>query len=187
MIQKTIEELIRADDLALRQLQIVRDCGPVEAFVAAGFVRNRVWDSFYNSTSAFPNADVDVVYFDAGDITPEQDYAYEAELKNIDAETDWQVRNQARMHHFHGYPPFASLEDGLKHWAETATSVGVRLDHKDMMHFVAPFGFEDLEKHILRITPTMKMKDPEGFDARLERKNWLARWPNLKVIRSGSI
>ncbi len=183
MIQETIEELMRADATALRQLQIVRKYGPKGAFVAAGFVRNRVWDSFYSSEPIFPDADVDIVYFSTANVTPEQDYAFETALRQIDAETDWQVRNQARMHHFHGYPPFSSLEDGLKHWAETATSVGVRLDDKGAMHFVAPFGFEDLESHILRITPAMKKKDPDGFDTRLRKKGWLARWPKLQVIR----
>lgn len=183
MIQQTIEHLVRTDVTAVHQLELVRDLGPKGAFIAAGFVRNRVWDALYNPIPLPDGSDVDVVYFCKGDVSPERDYAFENQLKKADADTDWQVRNQARMHHFHEYLPFMSLEDGLRHWAETATSVGVRLDEERRMHFTAPFGFDDLEQHILRITPAMKQKDPEGFDTRLKAKGWLERWPNLKVVR----
>lgn len=171
------------DVVAARQLKTVRNFGPEGAYIAAGFVRNRVWDALYDVAPTATKADVDVVYFCSTDVSPDRDYAYEAALTENDPETDWQVRNQARMHHFHGYPPFSSLADGLAHWAETATSVGVRLDDSDVMHFVAPFGFDDLANHILRITPNMKDMDPEGFDARLLAKGWQVRWPRLKVVR----
>lgn len=183
MIQHKIEALLREDNSALRQLEHVREHGPEGAFIAAGFVRNRVWDSLYDHAEEYRAADVDVVYYCSEDASPERDYAYEAALKVADSETDWQVRNQARMHKFHGFPPFSSLEDGLMHWAETATSVGVRLDGADVMLFTAPFGFDDLAQHILRITPAMKQMDPEGFDTRLKVKGWLERWPNLTVVR----
>ncbi len=171
------------DVAAVRQLELVRSLGPEGAYIAAGFVRNRVWDALYDAAPTVNKADIDVVYFCTADVSPERDYAYEVALTAEDPETNWQVRNQARMHHFHGYPPFGSLEDGLTHWSETATSVGVRLDEVGNMLFVAPFGFDDLAKHILRITPGMKDMDPAGFDARLVAKGWQARWPRLKVMR----
>lgn len=183
MIKQDIETLIRADEAAVRQLESVRDYGPAGAFIAAGFVRNRVWDAIYSNSAQPFTADVDVVYFDGNKVTPEHDYGWEAALRAADTETDWQVRNQARMHLFHGFPAFGSLAEGLMHWAETATSVGVRLDENDTMHFIAPFGFDDLQNHILRITPAMKEKDPLGFDARLNAKGWARRWPKLRVIR----
>jgi len=38
--------------------------------------------------------------------------------------------------------------------------MAVRLDENDDMYFLAPFGFEDLDHHILRITPQVKVQDP---------------------------
>lgn len=166
----------------MHQLRLVRDFGPDGAFIAAGFVRNRIWDALYPDAYIFPEADVDVVYFNTRRADKETDKAIEVQLTSHDSSAEWQVRNQAYMHHFGGHAPFFSLEDALLHWAETATGVGVRLDRQGKLQFVAPFGFDDLLAHILRITPTMKNTDPAGFDARLEAKGWLKRWPDLTVI-----
>lgn len=182
MIQQKIEDLIRADAQALKQLQVVREFGPEGAHIAAGFIRNRVWDSFYPSVAVTEPSDVDVVYYCASDTSKEREEAYEAKLRSVVPSADWQVRNQARMHHYHGFSPFKSLEDGLRHWSETATSIGVRLNKSDRFEFIAPFGFGDLEQQILRITPAMKRTDPDGFLVRVQKKKWQQRWPNLTVI-----
>ncbi|MBL4639097.1 MAG: nucleotidyltransferase family protein [Kordiimonadaceae bacterium] len=182
-IKQTIEILIRTDARALQQLKLVADIGPKASFIAAGFVRNRVWDALYDPKPVAAEADVDVVYFCQNDVSPECDYAYEADLEAADPNTDWQVRNQARMHDFGGHEPFVSLDNALMYWPETATSVGVRLHETRENEFVAPFGFDDLQNHILRIAPAMKAKNPQGFDVRLKAKGWLKRWPRLRVIR----
>ncbi len=173
--------LLENEPYVLDVLKSVKAFGPNGAFVAAGFVRNRVWDSFYKQSGQFPEADIDVVYFDDRNIHPESDYEFEHILsENLQAE--WQVRNQARMHHFGGYEPFVSLEEALTHWAETATSVGVRLGPEDDFQYIAPFGFDDLFDHTLRITPAMCANDSAGFRERLKRKGWQNRWPDLKVV-----
>lgn len=178
-----LEGLFRADAGALAALRAVRDVGPVGAYIAAGFVRNRYWDSLYAAALGAQKADLDVVYFDAAYNLKTRDMAFEASLHIALPGLDWQVRNQARMHDFHGFEPFTSLEDGLRHWAETATGVGVRLGVEGEFEWVTAFGFDDLFGHILRITPAMRQVDPKGFDARLAAKGWLRRWPKLTVIR----
>ncbi|MBL4787595.1 MAG: nucleotidyltransferase family protein [Kordiimonadaceae bacterium] len=183
MSAAAVEEIIRADPIALEQLHQVRSAGPAAAFIAAGFVRNRVWDRLYQPAPEAPENDVDVVYFCSDSSMPDQDFAYEAALKKLAPGVEWQVRNQARMHSFGGYPPFSSIKEALMHWPETATSVGVRLLVDGSMEFIAPFGFDDLMSHNLRITPAMKVHDAVVFEKRLAVKGWEKRWPNLKVIR----
>lgn len=175
--------LLRADPIAMRVLHAVQQAGPAGAFVAAGFIRNRVWDSLYAENRAHSDVDIDVVYFDSEHTGKDTEHQFELQLDDFLPTGIWQVRNQARMHSFGGHMPFKNLSHGLMHWAETATTVGARLDLKNELEFIAPFGFEDLWAHVLRITPIMKQTDPEGFDARLSRKGWLARWPKLTVIR----
>jgi hypothetical protein len=175
--------LLKNEPYVLNVLKSVKAQGPNGAFVAAGFVRNRLWDSFYKQSGQFSEADIDVVYFDDRNIDPESDYEFERRLSEH-LPVEWQVRNQARMHHFGGYEPFVSLEAALMHWAETATSVGVRLSDSDEFEYVAPFGFDDLFDHILRITPAMYASDRAGFKERLKRKGWQNRWPSLKVINT---
>ncbi|NVJ70071.1 MAG: nucleotidyltransferase family protein [Alphaproteobacteria bacterium] len=183
MTLKALERLLCADKRSIDVLETVRATGPKGAYVAAGFVRNRYWDSLYKPAPKVPEGDVDVVYFDSIYNLKTRDMAYEASLKLVLPGVDWQVRNQARMHSFGDYEPFSGVEHALRHWSETATAVGVRLSPTGSFEWLAPFGFDDLFGHTLCITPAMKARDPEGYDARIDKKKWLERWPNLKVIR----
>lgn len=178
-----LASLLHADPIVMRVLEAVRQVGPDGAFVAAGFIRNRVWDSFYPENKAASDLDIDVVYFDKERTDKNTEHDFEERLDRVLPTGIWQVRNQARMHSFGGHAPFESLSHGLMHWAETATTVGARLGANQDVEFIAPFGFDDLWGHILRITPIMKQNDLTGFDNRLERKGWLTRWPNLQVVR----
>ena len=171
------------DPYVMKVLDAVKACGPDQAYVAAGFVRNRVWDSFYDKKRLEADADIDVVYYDQRNPGKEQERFFEGKLQQQLPTGIWQVRNQARMHTFGGYPPFAGLEHALKHWAETATTVGARLEPNGDLDIIAPFGLDDLFNHTLRITPQMKKHDAVGFDERLLRKKWQERWPDLKVVR----
>ncbi len=182
-MHQRVAALMMTDPFAMQVLAAVRDHGPQGAYVAAGFVRNRFWDALYPEKPPLPDADIDVVYFDACNRGKAADITFETNLDKHMPTGLWQVRNQARMHKFGGYPPFDSLDHVLRHWAETATTVGLRLTARNDFEFVAPFGFDDLRYHILRITPMMKQHDRQGFDARLDAKGWLTRWPNLEVIR----
>ncbi|MFC3050618.1 nucleotidyltransferase family protein [Kordiimonas pumila] len=183
MNQTALAALFLADSVALSALRAVRKIGLSEAYLAAGFVRNKVWDSFYHPPLNMPEADLDVVYFDADHADKNIDCLIEKELSELCSGHEWQVRNQAHMHHFGGHSPFQSLPHALMHWAETATAVGVRLLPDDTLDFIAPFGFDDLFAHILRITPIMKAHDPAGFEQRLAGKGWQKRWPDMRVIR----
>jgi len=174
--------LIKNDEFAMSALNAVRAVGPVGAFIAAGFIRNRYWDSLYPDAESGLDVDIDVVYFDRVSTDKNRDLIYEQALENQMPTGIWQVRNQARMHAFGNHPPFTDLPDALCHWAETATTVGLRLTKSGDFRTIAPFGLNDLYGHILRITPSMKRHDPDGFDQRLATKGWHERWPRLTVI-----
>lgn len=175
-------ELIAKDQSAISALKAVRAVGPPGAYIAAGFVRNRYWDSLYSHQIGWPDADIDVVYFDKSDVSKVRERGFEQALEAYSPTGNWQVRNQARMHTFGKHAPFSDLENALSHWSETATAVGIRLAENDGYDVVAPFGLDDLYGHILRITPSMKRYDPKGFDARLQKKGWRDCWPDLTVI-----
>ena len=175
-------QLIKNDQVAMSSLKAVRDVGPPDAYLAAGFIRNRYWDSLYATVSECPDVDIDVVYYDCKKYSKSLDQGYEQALECHLATGIWQVRNQARMHSFGNYPPFSGLSHALCHWAETATTVGVRLTGAEQLQVIAPYGLDDLYGHILRITTPMEQNDPVGFKNRLEVKGWQKRWPKLTVI-----
>ncbi|WP_420430059.1 nucleotidyltransferase family protein [Kordiimonas sp.] len=173
---------ILADDSSRRALEAVRSVGPFGAYVAAGFIRNRVWNSFYKPKPAHVIADTDVVYFDRNDLSLATEQGFEQALERECAGQEWQVRNQARMHEKASDPPYPSISEALAHWPETATAVAVRLNADDRLEILAPFGLDDLLAHRLRPTPAIIRRDRTIFDVRVVQKGWLERWPNVELV-----
>jgi len=85
------------------------------------------------------------------------------------------------MHLRNGDAAYNSIADAMGHWPETATAVAARLTDENRFDIIAPFGLEDLFKG--RLVPTKKFikKKRKIFDQRIHQKNWLTRWPKLKI------
>lgn len=155
-----------------------------DAWIAAGFVRNAVWDTLHGRRPDVGLlSDVDVVFFCAADTSRARESAIEAALSSALPGVPWSVRNQARMHIRNEDSPYRDTADALSHWLETATAVGVRL-RWGRVALLAPLGVDDLTGLILRPTPyaaerPMKLRQ---YWARIEAKGWRARWPLLRII-----
>ncbi|BFM19538.1 nucleotidyltransferase family protein [Gilvimarinus japonicus] len=151
--------------------------------LAAGFVRNLVWDRLHGYSKASPLNDIDVIYFDASQTCESRDQAYEDRLRDK-IPVPWSVKNQARMHIRNGDRPYHSSVDALSYWVELETAVGVRLA-KGRVEFIAPFGLAPLFSGT--ITLNAKCRNPQAFTRRVERKNWRETWPNLQVVKEHGI
>lgn len=163
----------------------VQEVGPAGAYVAAGAIRDTVWNHITGRPSAAPYADVDVVYWNDAEPADAAN-THEARLKAALPALDWEVTNQATIHLWHSrargisVSPHATVSEGLATWPETATAVGVRLNSNGNIQVLAPFGLADLFALRLRHNPAQA--GPEVFWARIEAKRWLQRWPELKVV-----
>jgi len=71
-IMHRILKLLELDELRLNALECVRLLNLPDCYLAAGFVRNLVWDFLHQMPSPTPLNDVDVIYFDANESNPEQ-------------------------------------------------------------------------------------------------------------------
>ena len=78
-----IARIIAEDALAMEQLRAVRELALPDWCIAAGFVRNRVWDHLHGIVPARPPVDIDVLFYDATDLTPKRETAYEAALDRL--------------------------------------------------------------------------------------------------------
>ena len=67
----------------MEQLRAVRSLALPDWCIAAGFLRNRVWDHLHGIAPARPPVDIDVIYFDASDPAGEREAGYEAQLSGI--------------------------------------------------------------------------------------------------------
>ena len=177
-----LARIVMSDSLRWRLLADVRSMGLPDCWIGAGFVRDAVWDALHGRPLSPPAADIDVVWFDPDTNDPAHDDAIEEALIARQPGFDWSVKNQARMHLRNADAPYASTEDALCHWTETATAVAVRRTADDRCEILAPFGLAALFE--LRLSPPQKCDDAKrkAFRRRVTAKRWLERYPKLNIV-----
>ncbi len=175
-------QILRATPWLWEVLEVVRDAGPAGAFVAAGAIRNTVWDSLCGVQTPPAINDIDVVFHDPAAATVD----WPQRLDSILPGYRWDVANQATIHTWQSerygrtIQPYKSLPAALESWPETATAVGARIDGAGALEAVAPYGLEDLFALVAR--PSPGLLDPAVFQARVRDKGWARRWPALRIL-----
>jgi hypothetical protein len=120
-------------------LRAVRDSGLPDAWTGAGVLRDLVWGELHGSGFRSDEVrDVDVAFFDPGDLSRERDRDATARLSDLRPAVPWEATNQAAVHTWYHQafraervPPLTSTADGVATWPESATSVAVRLVDAD--------------------------------------------------------
>lgn len=175
-----ITRIIAEDAVAMEQLRAVRAIALPDWCIAAGFVRNRVWDHLHSIVPARLPVDIDVLYFDAGDTSTEREAEFEAKLDEL-IPLPWEVRNQARMHVWKNLPQHRDTADAMIYWLETVTPVGVRLEADDSLSVVAPLGTDDLLNLRCRPTEFGRARRSE-YETRIAAKRWRELWPKVQFL-----
>lgn len=170
--------LIKKDPARMKALIAVKALALPHGYIAAGFIRNLVWDHLHQKSKPTPLNDLDVIYFAPGEEDEHKHVIYEAELKKRVPAFNWQVRNQAKMHLRNGDTPYSDILDAMRYWPEQETAIAVRLNDSNHIECLSAFGIESL--FALKITPNPK-RDIAISQQRITQKNWLATWPKLTV------
>ena len=179
-------EILTANDWFMSVLRAVRDVHAPNSAVAAGAIRNVVWDHLHRYGDPTPVKDVDVPFFDPDDLSPDRDRFFEDALRKLMPELPWDAKNQARVHLWYedkfGHPiePIRSLHDGVGRNPETANSVAVRLRDDETLEVIAPCGPDDLLNMVLRRNP--RQASYEYFLQRLREKRIQEKWPKVTVV-----
>ncbi|RZI43834.1 nucleotidyltransferase family protein [Herbaspirillum sp. HC18] len=179
MYEEQICKWVSADPVRMRALRIAHELSLPDWCIAAGFVRNLVWDRLHGYETTTPLADIDLVFFDPADASVARERLLEEKLAAIAPSLPWSVRNQARMHVRNGHPAYGSTIDAMRHWVEQETAVGVKIGGEGEIVVLAAFGMDSL--FAKRITPNPLHGKPAEFEARLSGKDWLRTWPELRV------
>ncbi|MFG1498167.1 nucleotidyltransferase family protein [Saccharospirillum sp. HFRX-1] len=169
---------LEQDSARMAALTIAAELNLPDWCLAAGFVRNLVWDRLHAYQQITPLTDLDLIYFDASNTDEQRDQQLQARL-SAGLEAPWSVKNQARMHYRNGDAPYRSTADAMSYWPEVETAVGVRLNGTGEIELIAPFGLDSLMNGYLSLNP--KRPKPEVFAQRQAEKSWLTTWPHLKV------
>jgi len=176
--QQTIIDWIEQDPMRMLALRTAHELGLNDWCLAAGVVRNVVWDCLHELAEPTPLNDIDVIYFDSQDISGATEKSLEERLR-IAALLPWSVKNQARMHVLHGHAPYASSSEAMSYWVETETVIGAMLNRSGKVELVAPLGTTELFE--FSITANPRHGNPEVMLERVESKGWLTRWPRLQL------
>jgi len=173
-----IRDWIKNDLERMEALETVSTLQLNDWCIAAGFVRNLVWDKLHKKKSSTPLNDVDVIYFDPANPGEELDKSLESHLNSMST-LPWSVKNQARMHERNSDKPYTSTSDAMSYWVEMETAVGVKLSMRGEIKILAPFGVSRLFEN--SITINSKRRKANDFYARIKEKKWLLQWPNLEI------
>lgn len=181
--------LASASDPTMQLLRAGQRLGLRSWCIGAGAVRNLVWDHLHGLREATPLEDVDLVFYDAGDLSQELERQLEQKLSAAEPSVHWEVVNQAAVHrwidHGSGQPPrpFLSLSEGIASWPEFATCVGLTLDAYGAIDVIAPHGLHDLFDMRVRWNPERVSR--QVYAERIAKKRFAARWPLVQVLAAG--
>jgi hypothetical protein len=176
--EEQIKDWIKNDIEKMEALQAASTLHLNEWCIAAGFVRNMVWDKLHKKESITPLNDVDLIFYDTTNPSEKSDKLLERHLNSISV-LPWSVKNQARMHVRNRDKPYTSICDAMSYWVEMETAVGVTLSMRGEIEILAPFGVARLFEN--SITINNKRRKADDVYERIKKKQWLLQWPNLKV------
>lgn len=179
--EQQLEQIIRNEAWLMDLLRVARDCHLNDWFIAAGAIRNTVWDVLHGYQHRTPLADVDLVHFDHSTLDHKQDLAIWKRLTKSVPEQTWNVVNQARGHIMAPWKPQVhSTTASIAYWSETPTCVGARLNEDDSIDICAPHGLDDLMN--LRVRPVPEpYQNLELYRERIAKKRWKETWPKLDI------
>ena len=183
LTEEVIVEQIQMDPEMMEVLAIIRDLDLADAWLAAGAVRNFIWNQLSGKPGFDVTTDLDLVFYDP-EISYEETQQIEQELKRTYPQYAWEVKNQVYMHqHSPGTAPYTSSCDAVSKYPEQCTAIAVRLTPNQELELFTIYGLGELEQMIVQPTPHFR-EDPERlavYRERMAKKDWLQKWPSLEV------
>ncbi|MCI5870481.1 nucleotidyltransferase family protein [Streptococcus sp.] len=185
MTQLDLLNLIASNPYFMTILNIIESLQLKDCWLAAGSIRNAIWNHLEQSPLFDRETDLDVVFFDP-DLSYEDTLCLEQNLIKRYPHYHWELKNQVYMHHHNpNTKPYTSARDAISKYPEKATALAVRLTDGQLELF-APYGLDDVTHFILSPTPHFS-QDSERlalFHKRLQKKDWQKKWPKLTIINS---
>jgi hypothetical protein len=182
---RQLEEIVRSTDWLMCALVAAREVDPPDWLISAGAIRTAVWDRLHGYEKRTQLADIDLGFFDPGDLSLEHEREIQRILEQAVPDEAWDVKNQAAVHLWYpqkfGYEvePLSSTAAAVATYPETAVCVGLRLRDDDSLLIEAPYGLDDLFGLVHRRNPTRV--SIEEYERRLASKRITDRWPRVSV------
>ena len=154
--------------------------------MGAGAVCQTVWNIKHQYKPDDHLKDIDLIYYDASDISSESELEVRCLTANLfgDLQHPIDVVNQARVHTWYSrqfgfeIPPYQSSQEAIGTWPTTASSIGVRLEQSGEFTVFAPFGLSDIDAMIVR--PNKRLINKEIYESKALQ--WKRNWPKLEIV-----
>lgn len=156
-----------------------------DSWLVAGAIAQTVWNHVFGLPPTYGIKDVDIVYFDADDLSEASEAEHSARIRAAFSGLPvWiDVKNQARVHVWYeakfGYPinPYTSTAEAITTFPTTAATVGLRPGDTGL-ELCAPYGLSDLLSAIVR--PNKKQITRKIYETKTDR--WTTLWPGLEIV-----
>ena len=181
LIRQDLLQAIQLNTDLMKILIIIRNLGLKDSWLAAGSVRNFIWNLLSDKSPFDRETDVDVIFFDP-DISYEETVSIEKKLREDFPQYQWELKNQVYMHqHSPHTVPYTSSRDAMSKYPERCTAVGLRLNEDSTLELFAPYGLEDILNFQVHPTPHFLENEDRMklYQTRLSKKNWQEKWENL--------
>lgn len=184
--EQEILDAFRENPDMMTILTIIRDLGLKDSWLAAGSVRNFIWNLLSDKPVFDCETDVDVIFFDP-DVSYEETVSLEKKLRENFPQYQWELKNQVYMHqHSPHTVPYTSSCDAMSKYPERCTAIGLRLHADATLELFAPYGIEDILN--FQVSPTPHFLEDEDrmklYQERLSKKNWQEKWKNLTFSKN---
>jgi uncharacterized protein len=156
-----------------------------DCWLAGSSIAQTVWNAAFGLPPDHGKVDIDLVYFDAADLSAATEEAHEARLREqfagISLKLD--LKNQARVHLWYpdrfgfAIPPYRSAAQAIATFPTTSAAIGIR-PASGGIEIVAPFGLTDLLKPVVR--PNKAQITRDVYETKLRR--WKSVWPLLNTV-----
>ena len=160
------------------------------SWLVSGALYNTIWNRLTGRPNLHGIKDLDIIYFDGGDLSWEAEDAVIARGADVFRRFPLpvEIRNQARVHLWfekrfgQPYPPLRSATESIERYSTIAHCVGARLAKdgetaEDGLIIHAPFGLDDIFS--FRIRPNRAIDNRQTHEIKAARA--LQFWPELTV------
>ncbi|MFT0648428.1 nucleotidyltransferase family protein [Lactiplantibacillus plantarum] len=115
--EQRVIHIIKTTPALMTILQLIQDCHLKQGALAAGSIRNTVWQVLSGQPVMF-NSDIDVVFFDP-ERPASDDLKIYQQLTDKAPQYQWQIKNEVYMAHYN----FPKLQEQISHTINPIKSV----------------------------------------------------------------
>jgi 8-oxo-dGTP pyrophosphatase MutT (NUDIX family) len=156
-----------------------------DCWLSGTAIAQTAWNAAFGLSPEYGIADIDLVYFDASDLSEQGEARRAARVRDLFPDVPlWiDAKNEARVHLWYeskfGYPieAYQSSGQAISTFPTTAGAVAIRPNGRSLSIF-APFGLSDLLNCTVR--PNKAQITQAIYEAKIAR--WRDCWPELTII-----